>query len=107
MNLKTFQKWCVSVWDSKRTKGKRAYTIRDLYIMSVGLPGEVGEVLEPMKKAVRDGKPIDKHEMTLELGDVLYYLLVIADYHGISADDLAKENIKKLKARHAKRKKTK
>lgn len=75
--------------------------LKDLFIMSVGLAGETGEMLEHIKKHVRDGK-IDKHELKLEMGDVLHYWFRIAQVYSLDLSDIMDANVKKLKARRAK-----
>ena len=69
----------------------------------LGLVGEVGEVVEHVKKDRREGerrKPIDEEKLTLELGDVLWYLTRTASEYGIELKDIATDNIEKLRARH-------
>ena len=65
--------------------------------------GEAGEIAEKMKKVVRDKNSdfasIDLDDMNKELGDVLWHLAVLADYFGISLDDVAETNIAKLASR--------
>ena len=39
----------------------------------LGLIGEVGEIAEKLKKAMRDGHPVDRDAVLLELGDVCWY----------------------------------
>ena len=71
---------------------------------AIGLAGEVGEVLELIKKDRRKGerrKPIDKDKLEKELGDVLWYLSAIATDYDIDLDDVATTNILKLQKRHA------
>ena len=72
--------------------------LRDLFIMAVGLGGEAGEVQELLKKHVRDGH-IDRRNLALELGDVLYYLTKIAQRYGITLGTLKRLNREKLEAR--------
>ncbi len=75
---------------------------------ALGLGGESGEVLEKIKKLIRDknGKP-DKEFLILlekELGDMLWYIANLAVEFKIPMDKIAKNNIKKL-ADRAKRNK--
>lgn len=72
--------------------------MRSNYIMTAGLAGETGEVIELLKKKVRDGKykPMD---LAHELGDVLYYLTRIALEHGFTLDQIQDMNVEKLKLR--------
>lgn len=71
----------------------------------LGLVGESGEVAEKFKKIIRDknGKlsSDDKVEIKKELGDVLWYTAVIADYLGIDFEDVAQTNLQKLASRKA------
>lgn len=70
----------------------------------LGLCGEVGEVVEHIKKSRRPApktKPIDAVEFAKELGDVLWYLTRVASEHGLSMSDIAELNIRKLEKRHA------
>jgi NTP pyrophosphatase (non-canonical NTP hydrolase) len=72
----------------------------DLLHWVLGINGESGEVAEKVKKIIRDkgGKvtDADKKELGKEIGDVLWYLAVFADHLGISFDDIANANLKKL-----------
>lgn len=80
----------------------------DGYIEKVfGLAGEVGEVIEKIKKLVRDKGNIftlsfeDQDELEKELGDVLWYLSAVAYYNGIELGDIAVSNLNKLEDRKA------
>jgi|SRR3989344_6310651 len=72
---------------------------------AIGLGNEVGEVLGKIKKWMRgdDGKGGMKKErkelLKGELGDVLWYLAVLAHDLGVSLEEVAKMNIAKLKSR--------
>lgn len=76
----------------------RNYGERDLYIMSVGLGEEAGEVLGWLKKQARDGDRVLR-DLELELGDTLYYLTKIADYHGFSLEEIMESNMDKVRTR--------
>ena len=66
----------------------------------LGLNGESGEVAEKVKKIIRDKNgeisEEDKIELGKELGDVLWYIAVFANQLGLSLDDIAADNLKKL-----------
>lgn len=68
-----------------------------------GLAGETGEVMEKMKKILRDKNgvmtPEDIIAMKKELGDVLWYLANISADLGLTLDDVAQTNIDKLLSR--------
>jgi NTP pyrophosphatase (non-canonical NTP hydrolase) len=97
IDMIAYQKWVRKMWNNKKK-----LTIKDFYIMSVGLGGETGEVLEILKKSVRDDK-IDKEHLTEELGDVLYYLAMLCNYQEISLADVIEENVKKINIRYGKK----
>ena len=69
-----------------------------------GLVTEVGEVADLIKKDNRP-EPIRKlfsvDDLELEIGDVLWYLTMLASEYGIDMSVVAKRNIEKLEARHA------
>jgi NTP pyrophosphatase (non-canonical NTP hydrolase) len=66
----------------------------------LGLVGEAGEIAEKVKKLVRDKNSdlalLDRDDMAAELGDVLWYTAVLADFLGLSFDDVAQRNVDKL-----------
>jgi len=66
---------------------------------ALGLAGETGEVMELIKKGMRDQHVVDRERLTKELGDVLWYLARIADDHGIKLSDIAATNLNKLAQR--------
>jgi len=59
----------------------------------LGLVGEAGEIAEKVKKLVRDKNSdltqLDRDDMAAELGDVLWYTAVLANFLGLSLDDVA------------------
>ena len=69
----------------------------------LGLSGESGEVAEIVKRIIRDKNGIvdgkTKAELSKELGDVLWYLTQLATEFDISLEEIASNNIKKLKSR--------
>lgn len=70
---------------------------------ALGLAGEAGEVADQMKKIIRDdsGKIEDarKKKIISELGDVLWYVAQLSIEVGSSLEEVAEENIKKLRSR--------
>lgn len=70
---------------------------------ALGLPGEVGEVLELVKKDRRVGEyrqPLDREKFLAEVGDVLFYLTRLAYKNGVSLKEVADFNVEKLTKRH-------
>jgi len=77
----------------------------ELLHLVLGLVGESGEIAEKFKKWVRDCDSdearIDRADIAKELGDVLWYVAVLADYLDLSLDDVATGNLAKLASRQA------
>lgn len=67
---------------------------------ALGLSGEVGEFNDMIKKWVYHGTPIDEEHIKKELGDVLWYVAMMADAFGWSLDDIGGMNIDKLLKRY-------
>lgn len=80
------------------------YARRDRVVYpALGLASEAGEVAGKIKKVLRDADgdfdraPLDA--IKDELGDVLWYVAVLAADLGLSLDDIAAANLAKLGAR--------
>lgn len=69
-------------------------------ILALGLAGESGEFVDIIKKEVGHGHPADVSKIAIELGDILWYIAVMADAYGLSLSEVATINIGKLKARY-------
>ena len=65
-----------------------------------GLVGEFGEVVDLLKKAKFQGHELDKEKAVLELGDVLWYVSLMAKGLGVELSEVASANIYKLRARY-------
>jgi NTP pyrophosphatase (non-canonical NTP hydrolase) len=72
---------------------------------TLGLIGEAGEVADKVKKVLRDraGQFDDevRAEIALELGDVLWYVSQLASELGYELEDVANQNLSKLRDRSA------
>jgi NTP pyrophosphatase (non-canonical NTP hydrolase) len=67
---------------------------------ALGLCGEAGEVADIIKKAAFMGHPLDKRKLADELGDVLWYWVLLCDTLGLSAADVVAGNVAKLRQRY-------
>ncbi len=83
---------------------------KDFIYPALGLSGEIGELLNKIKKIFRDnnGKLTKEIEGAIkdELGDILWYLAEVSTSFGFSLEEIANLNIEKLQ-RRAKRNKIK
>lgn len=81
---------------------------RTLY-PALKLAGEAGEVTEKLGKLMRDegwlpGQPLDDDQrsaLVKELGDVLWYVAVLASDLGVSLETVGAVNLDKLASRQA------
>jgi NTP pyrophosphatase (non-canonical NTP hydrolase) len=84
--------------------------------LTYGLAAEVGEVMSLMQKTARhdtrywsqeddvlfgEYTPLLKELMFSELGDCLWYLACLANYHGFPLSAIAQHNLEKLDKRKA------
>lgn len=96
MNLNEYQKL------AKRTAAPKDKK-NELFHLVLGLMGESGEIAEKMKKIVRDNASdfdaLDKDDLKKELGDILWYIAILADYFDIELEEIGKKNIDKLASR--------
>lgn len=78
-------------------KGKEVNKI----VPFLGLIGEAGSVISELKKNLRDGNAYINYSNKLqeELGDVLWYISTIATENNLSLENIAKDNLIKIKDR--------
>ncbi len=80
-----------------RTATHKCY---DLANAALGLTGEAGEVADIIKKHLYQGHDLYPSEVIEELGDVLWYVALMADYFNVTLGFVMQQNITKLKARY-------
>ena len=78
--------------------------LQALTYLALGLAGESGEAVEKIKKIIRSAQPFESQKELIEglhkeLGDVLWYLTRMADELGTTLEDIAAQNLEKLKNR--------
>lgn len=66
----------------------------------LGLAGEVGELVDHIKKHLFHGHSLDKDYAKKEMGDVLWYLTALASEMGLRLGDIMAANDAKLRARY-------
>lgn len=69
-------------------------------LLAVGLVGEAGEVADLVKKEAGHGHTFETAIMGRELGDVLWYVAVLAKEYGLSLEQVAQMNVVKLQKRY-------
>ena len=74
-----------------------------VHYTALGLAGEAGEFCDIVKKVIRDDRGVwteeAKAKAYLELGDVLWYVAANAKLLGLSLQQIAHANIRKLRSR--------
>lgn len=83
-----------------RTQGVFESKLEQMNCAAMGLAGEAGEVVDYMKKVDWHGYELDKNKVAEELGDVLWYVALMADAIGIGMAEVAERNIEKLRERY-------
>lgn len=97
MNINDYQKKCMTTAQFPNVGENIIYPL-------IGLVGEAGELANKYKKHLRgDYKLViggrDAHDLSKELGDVLWYVAVLADALGYTLEEIAKSNLEKLEKR--------
>jgi NTP pyrophosphatase (non-canonical NTP hydrolase) len=95
----------VELSDYQRLSRRTAGYPREAWLAypALGLAGEAGEVAEHAKKAIRDDgaqvTPERREAMAKELGDVLWYVAQLATELDLELEEIAAENLEKLRSR--------
>lgn len=85
---------------ARRTLSQDLDARERLAMTALGLVGEAGECSEAIKKHLFHGHMLDRPALAKELGDVLWYVAMLADSCGLSLDAIAEQNVSKLRARY-------
>ncbi len=67
---------------------------------ALGLAGETGEIVDLIKKTYYHGHAEDDARLVEELGDVLWYAVLLADALGVTLQEVFAVNQEKLKKRY-------
>ena len=68
--------------------------------MSMGIAGEVGELIDAVKKAIIYQKPLDRKNVVEEMGDIEFYLEGLRQGLRITREETLDANIAKLGKRY-------
>lgn len=91
-----FQSSCLETWHSVHffKPWQRLHAV-------LGLVGEAGELSEILKKdTFKPGHESTREQRLNELGDVFYYLCILAHLDDCTIDELSQMNYEKLKGGH-------
>lgn len=96
MNFRDYQN------EATRTANFENPTNVRVLVSALGLVGEAGEAGEIVKKNVGHDHPIGvtREKLANELGDVLWYVADLASVYGLDLDEIAKQNVEKLRKRY-------
>lgn len=83
-----------------RTWVPKATPFMSMSVLALGLTGESGEVADHIKKVIGHGHKMEYGKVLDELGDILWYLTVMAAFCGYTLEDVMSNNILKLKKRY-------
>lgn len=76
---------------------------RRIIYPTLGLTGEAGEVADKVKKVIRDNNDDftqeRRHQIALELGDVMWYAAALAHDLGYTLEEICQMNLDKLASR--------
>ena len=71
-----------------------------LCLGAMGLAGEVGEVVDLLKKHLFHGKELDRDKLIIELGDVRWYMEYLLLAIGLTIEEVEAKNTEKLLKRY-------
>lgn len=85
-------------------RGRIADTAHRTLYAALGLAGEAGEVANQAKRIMSKDSmltnPVRSDELAEELGDVLWYAAALASELGVTLENVAADNLRKLAHRH-------
>jgi NTP pyrophosphatase (non-canonical NTP hydrolase) len=82
----------------------RTCSIKDqkdlLTLTALGIAGEAGEVVDTVKKVLYHSHELDISALCKEVGDLLWYTVLLCDTVGLTLDDVMQTNVDKLRRRY-------
>ncbi len=94
MEIKEYQE------SSKRTNVDLGSDVMNDMHMILGMVTEVAEIADVYKKYIAYGRDLDLVNVKEELGDLMFYVVNICNFHRWDLRDICQTNIDKLKARY-------
>ena len=84
---------------AKRTINYNLTNSEKLHHALFGISGECGEISSIFQKMLQ-GHPYSEEQLRGQIGDLLWFVSELCFVIGIELDDVAKENVEKLKKRY-------
>lgn len=69
----------------------------EVFMNAAKLTVQAGKTLDGLKKVAFQGHPMDRDKVKKEIGDVLWYLAVLAHMSGLPLSEVAEANVAKLR----------
>ena len=91
------------VKDAEEISDQQTIAKAGLMHMALGIAGEVGELIDAIKKHVIYDQPLDLNNLIEELGDLEFYLEGLRQELHLSRDRCLRANIHKLRKRYGQR----
>lgn len=86
--------------EARKTANPNLLWEEKITIAALGLAGESGEVANQVKKWAGQGARFSAAKIADELGDVLWYVSMMADVIGVTIEEIADRNVTKLQKRY-------
>lgn len=67
---------------------------------ALGATGEAGELADAIKKHIYHNHPLAPENVAKELGDMMWYISLMAEVFGYTLQEVAEMNIEKLRKRY-------
>jgi NTP pyrophosphatase (non-canonical NTP hydrolase) len=67
---------------------------------ALGMGGEVGEILDVIKKLRYHNHPAGRHYLLEEMGDLFFYFVLMLEAHGYTLENIVDFNMRKLDERY-------
>lgn len=104
MTGKEYQKWALTKdREDYRQLAVRLVDDKTKYQQlhaALGLSGEVGELVDALKKSIFYNRPLDVENVKEEVGDMLWYAAILLESIGSSFEEVMKMNHDKLEKRY-------
>lgn len=71
-----------------------------LTLTALGIAGEGGEVVDIIKKVRYHAHELDASLLCQEIGDLLWYIVLLCETVGLTLDEVMQTNVEKLRQRY-------